>query len=67
MYTRNLGNKHFLSQCRQSGQRLRLLGVRVGSLVKLDDSGVLEQSAPATPAPSVPQATDLTATSDQLF
>ncbi len=49
-------------------QRLRLLGVRVGSLVKLDDLGVAQENGPATPLlPPTPPMTNSPATPDQLF
>ena len=48
-------------------QRLRLLGVRVGSLVKLGDVAVAQQNASATPLPSTPPTAHLPVASDQLF
>jgi DNA polymerase-4 len=46
-------------------QRLRLLGVRVGSL--LNAGGVLESKAPPLPASSASPAAEVAAASDQLF
>jgi len=48
-------------------QRLRLLGVRVGSLVKAGSPQTYEQNWPLAPVPSAQPATDLIATTSQLF
>lgn len=48
-------------------QRLRLLGVRVGSLVKAGSPQTYEQNRPPAPVPSAQTATDLIAKTSQLF
>jgi DNA polymerase-4 len=47
-------------------QRLRLLGVRVGSLAKVGDAGALKQNAPSTTSHASPTV-DPTADTSQLF
>ena len=48
-------------------QRLRLLGVRVGSLMKIGDTGALEQNASSLTASPESPAADLITASSQLF
>jgi len=48
-------------------QRLRLLGVRVGSLTKADGIGDIEPNRPLAPAEHAQAASDLIATTGQLF
>ena len=48
-------------------QRLRLLGVRVGSLTKADGTGDIEPNRPLAPAEHAQAASDLIATTGQLF
>jgi len=48
-------------------QRLRLLGVRVGSLAKAGELPAYEQNRPLAPAEYARTATDLVAKTDQLF
>ena len=48
-------------------KRLRLLGVRVGSLVKTGEAEIYEQNRPLAPVPSAQQATNLVAQTGQLF
>jgi DNA polymerase-4 len=48
-------------------QRLRLLGVRVGSLVKAGSPPTYEQNGALSPVPYAQAATDLIATTSQLF
>lgn len=48
-------------------QRLRLLGVRVASLVKSDSTETFIENSPLAPVTSAQAATDLIVTSNQLF
>ena len=48
-------------------QRLRLLGVRVGSLTKADGIGDIEPNRPLAPAEHAQAASYLIATTGQLF